>query len=169
MENSVEGTRAATPEIGTSGGALEAECVLVPRRVGPGRVERGYQRRIEALEQAREREAARREGLAHELERARGELEVSARLERGLQRLADRLEERVETAAQREKRLILALGALQKENELLRERLALRAAPAAALPSARPARAARAGARTRSGAARPRGLWSRLFGRGPAA
>jgi len=126
-----------------------ATVVLTPvRRVGPGRLERGYQARIAELERA-EREAA----LA--AERARGELEVAARLERGLQRLVDRQEERLEVASSREKRLALALGAVQRENELLRQRLELAGGAQARLPAAR--RAPTRGPR--------RGLWSRLFGR----
>ena len=160
MDGGVEGTGAATRQ----GPAAEREYVLVPRRVGPGRVERGYQRRIETLAQSAVAEQDRRRSAEQELERRRGELEVAARLERGLQRLADRLEQRVETAAQREKRLILALGGLQKENELLRERLALTAGPAPAQLSGPAARSTRSGARSRQ--ARSKGGWlGRLVGR----
>ncbi len=120
---------------GESAQALEPG-LSPPRRVGPGRLERGYQARIGALQESLEREGARQRGLEVDLVRARAELEASGRVERGLQRLADRLEEKIETGAQMEKRLILALGALQKENELLRHQLALAAAaPAPALPS----------------------------------
>lgn len=105
------------------------------RVVGPGRLERGYRARLESLEK----------DLA---ERARS-LDCAALVERGQARLLDRLEADIEreraanaTLAQREKRLILALGALQRENELLR----LRARPAEQLgvPNVRrtPARAA---------------------------
>lgn len=123
------------------------------RRVGPGRIERGYLARIEGLETARRAEDERRRALELGLERARGELELAGRLERGLQRLLDRQEERLELSAQREKRLALALGAVQRENELLRARLELvAAAPPVPLPRL-----------TTRGA--PRGWWSRLFDR----
>jgi hypothetical protein len=123
------------------------------RRVGPGRIERGYLARIEGLEAARTAEDERRRALELSLARARGEIELAGRLERGLQRLLDRQEERLELSAQREKRLALALGAVQRENELLRARLELEAAP----PPAPPPRLRAPG--------RPAGLWSRLFGR----
>jgi hypothetical protein len=122
---SVEGNRRAQA-------GLEQMIVLAPRPIGPGRIERGYQRRIAELEravsEAGELCSAAQLDLASsqgQILGLRGELEVAARLERGLQRHADKLEQRLETAEQREKRLVLALGALQKENELLRERLAL--------------------------------------------
>jgi hypothetical protein len=93
--------------------------------VGPGRLERRYRERVSDLEQALGREADRAGGLARQLE-------ASQLVERGSQRLLDRLEalardERSarEALEQREKRLILCLGGLQRENELLRERLAL--------------------------------------------
>lgn len=126
------------------------------RRVGPGRLERGYLARIEALEDARRAELERRREVELQLQRSHGALDLAGRLERGLQRLLDRQEVRLETAAQREKRLALALGAVQRENELLRRQLELGAAPAAPalLP---PRREARASAR--------RSLWTRLFSR----
>lgn len=148
MVESMEG-RSST--MGEARAERLATFTLTPaRRVGPGRIERGYQARIAALE-ASEREAA----LA--AERARGELEVAGRLERGLQRLVDRQEERLELAASREKRLALALGAMQRENELLRQRLELAAgAPAPQLAAPRAARAPRPARR---------GLFGRVFGR----
>jgi hypothetical protein len=121
----VEGNR-------TARAGLEREIVLEPRPIGPGRIERGYQRRIAELErdvsEQSELCSTAELGLASsqgQILGLRGELEVAARLERGLQRHADKLEQRLDTAEQREKRLVLALGALQKENELLRERLQL--------------------------------------------
>jgi hypothetical protein len=129
------------------------------RRVGPGRIERGYLARIEGLESARSAERERERELELDLARSRGELAVAERLEHGLQRLLDRQEERLEVAAQREKRLALALGAVQRENELLRGKLELGAGvtdgPVALLPARREPRAAPR-----------RGLWGRLFGRG---
>ena len=170
----MEGTRA----MGAGG---ERRAVLEPRPIGPGRIERAYQRRIAELEGAVSESGERRGAVERELAAAqgearglRGELETAGRLERGLQRHADKLELRLDTAAQREKRLILALGSLQKENELLRERLELASAQRAALPAA-PMPAARAApkarpARRSEGRARPKaeraGLFARLFGRG---
>ena len=102
---------------------------LIPRpslRVtGPGRRERTYQERIRLLE-GRGRHSER------DTRHLARELDVAQRLERGCQRLIDRMElhhtedrTRLGEAEQREKRLALALGALQRDNELLRERLAL--------------------------------------------
>ena len=119
----------------------ESQDLLVPfprpRPVGPGRIELGLRQRVE--------EAVAREREARELAAARErELELLVRIERGSQRRLDRLEEAaqaaqaaLEEAGQRENRLILALGALQRENELLRERAALAAAPRSALPAGR--------------------------------
>ena len=128
-----------------------------PRKVGPGRLERGYQRRIELLERLAKAAGEQQRELELQAQHAAGELAVAARLERGLQRLADRQEQRLDLAAQREKRLALALGAVQRENELLRARLELGGGTAPAQlgtgPRARSARPAR------------RGLWARLLGR----
>jgi hypothetical protein len=81
-----------------------------PRVVGPGRRERAYLERLAALER---------------------ELAVAGIVERGAVRRATRIErelthsrEAARTLEQREHRLILALGALQNENERLRARLA---------------------------------------------
>ena len=89
------------------------------------------------------------------------ELETSQLVERGSQKLLDRLEglARDERAArealeQREKRLILCLGGLQRENELLRERLALAGARGAAGDRGR--RRSRGGRASPSGATRRR-------------
>lgn len=89
-----------------------------PRVVGPGRRERSYQAHV-----------ARLEG---ELSVRARELATSERLERGCQRMIDRLErdvaggrERARLLEQQQKRLILALGAAQREVELLRERAGL--------------------------------------------
>jgi len=78
------------------------------RVVGPGRRERGY---LAQLERLRRRAA-----------RLGGALEVSQRVERGCQRRLDRLEDELRDAHRAHKRLALALGALQRENELLRGR-----------------------------------------------
>jgi len=82
-----------------------------PRVVGPGRRERGYLARVAGLQ---------------------SELEAAALVERGSARRLDRMERKLEAVREvveiqekKEHRLILALGALQRENELLREKLAL--------------------------------------------
>ena len=125
--------------------------VFQPRVVGPGRRERDYIERVRHVESELARERGRCEHAARELDTA-------ARLERACQRHIDRLEvrvaderERTERSEAAQKRLLLAVGALQQENEALRARLN-------ELPAAR--RTALAGsART----PRP-SLWSRWFG-----
>lgn len=136
-------------EVVESGSSTSAPSVPI-RQVGPGRLERSYLARIEALEESRA-------AAALELERSRGELAVAGRLERGLQRLLDRQEERVELSVQREKRLALALGAVQRENELLRRQLELGAGQTTAGQSLRLPQHHEG----RTG--RRRGFWSRLF------
>ena len=93
----------------------EVEIVPVPRVVGPGRRERAYLARVAGLER---------------------ELETLSLVERGSARRLDRMERKLAATReaalaveQQEKRLILALGALQRENEILREKLALQLAP----------------------------------------
>ncbi len=166
--------------------ALARPIVLEPRPIGPGRIERGYQRRIAELErsvtEASELRNAAELGLASsqgQLLGLRGELELAARLERGLQRHADKLEQRLDTAEQREKRLVLALGALQKENELLRERLALAsgarqpALPPNGDPSPAPSQRSAAQVAPHAAARRAKrertGLLARWLGRGRSA
>ena len=91
------------------------ELIPAPRVVGPGRRERAYLERIAELDAAvRARES---------------ELAAAGLVERGSTRRLDRMERKLDAVReaavaveQREKRLILALGALQRENELLRER-----------------------------------------------
>ena len=102
------------------------------RVVGPGRRERGYLERISALAGELTLEGERRDGLRHVLEQRTAELDTSLRVERGCQRRIDRLEERIDRERERlaqaerqHKRLALALGALQRENEWLRERIEL--------------------------------------------
>ena len=142
-----------------------APLFVLPRIVGPGRRERDYQERLRglasALEELREREAA----LGRELgERERlvasqaRELDASTRLERGCQRLLDRLEERLgedrarlAEAEQQQKRLILTLGALQRENELLRQRLELAPDAGSAERRALQPRSTRGAKRSRAG------------------
>jgi hypothetical protein len=104
---------------------------IAARVVGPGRRERGYLERVAELEQSlAEREV---------------ELDVSTRLERGCQRMLDRLErqsdaDRAQVGAlqQQQKQLILALGAAQREVEMLRGQLQLAAeAPKQLAPARR--------------------------------
>ena len=137
-----------------------------PRVVGPGRLERRYRERVSDLEQDLEREAGRARALVRELE-------TSQLVERGSQRLLDRLEglARDERAArealeQREKRLILCLGGLQRENELLRERLAL-AGPGAprAIAAGADAGGAARGRRAQATRSTAPGWLARLFRR----
>jgi hypothetical protein len=90
------------------------------RVVGPGRRERAYLARVAELEATLAAKAR--------------ELDASTRLERGCQRLLDRLEHHVDLdreqlvqLQQQQKQLILALGAAQREVEMLREQLLLAA------------------------------------------
>jgi outer membrane protein TolC len=96
-----------------------------PRVVGPGRREREYRARIATLE-------TQLVSLVGECAARGRELDTSQRLERGCQRLLDRLERQCDDGRahiarmeQQQKRLILALGAAQREVELARRRLAL--------------------------------------------
>jgi hypothetical protein len=82
-----------------------------PRVVGPGRREREYLARVAGLESALEAAALVERGSSRRLDR--------------MERKLDAVREVVEIQERKEKRLILALGALQRENELLREKLAL--------------------------------------------
>ncbi|MEE8468329.1 MAG: hypothetical protein V3T22_07740, partial [Planctomycetota bacterium] len=117
-----QGRAAGSPALHTSGTVILRPGA--PRVVGPGRRERGYQRRIAGLES--EREAA---GRARDVLQA--SLEVAQLVERGTHRLVDRLErsleqEQVELGEVRSQghRLMVALGALQRENRALRSALA---------------------------------------------
>lgn len=90
------------------------------RVVGPGRRERAYQDRITGLETEREAADQARAGL-------RAEVEMARLVERGTGRLVDRLElaleqGQVELGEVRNQghRLMVALGALQRENRGLR-------------------------------------------------
>lgn len=93
-----------------------------PRVVGPGRRERAYLEKLARLE---------------------SELESASLVERGSARRLDRMERKLEAVReaarsleQKEHRLILALGAVQRENEILRERLVLSLAPRRPAPKA---------------------------------
>ncbi|MCC7013458.1 MAG: hypothetical protein IT454_12915 [Planctomycetes bacterium] len=125
------------------------ELTPAPRVVGPGRRERAYLERTAELERA-QAEAARA------LERLTRELDIAERIERGSARLVDRLEAAVAgerelklRAEEAQKRLLLALGAVQRDNQALRSEVARLEARARALPEP---------------LARPRGL-ARLFSR----
>jgi len=111
----------------------EPVVALVPLRVtGPGRLERGFRARILELE-----------STLSERERA---LELAALLERGHHRALDRLAgEDARHAAERDdarrtaNRLLVALGAAQREAEHLRARLStLQLAPPSPRPQTRP-------------------------------
>ena len=114
------------------------------RIVGPGRKERAY------LED--------RGRLELELARRERALAIAALVERGAARAMDRLEGEIaarrrdhQALLQDQRRLVLALGAVQRENEILREKLALSAgAPRALGPARRETRAS---------------VWSRVFTR----
>jgi hypothetical protein len=99
--------------------AGEARALKV---VGPGRRERGWREEVGRLDRR--------------LEQAGRELETARLVERGSQRLLDRVEEELVRERgelgrlrQAQARLVLAMGALQRENEALRGRVALLDAP----------------------------------------
>lgn len=102
--------------------AAGSRGVLIPagpggaRVIGPGRRERTYQRRISELEGEVDRRA-------NALSTLRRELELTALVERGTGRWADRIEDRLDDARQQANRLLVTLGALQRENEALRAEL----------------------------------------------
>jgi hypothetical protein len=84
--------------------------IPVPRVIGPGRLERGYRERIAGLERQLDTARLVERGAHTRLDR----------VERSLAGAADELTE----ARRLERRLILALGAVQGENAELRRRLA---------------------------------------------
>ena len=94
-----------------------------PRVVGPGRRERTYQDRIAGLET--EHEAASQSQAALE-----AQVEMARLVERGTSRLVDRLERSLEQGQaelgevrSQGHRMMVALGALQRENRALRSEL----------------------------------------------
>ncbi len=110
--------------------------------VGPGRRERVYQDRIRSLEKE-----------ASVNERA---LETASLMERGSRNLMDRMERQLESSEEAldseraaSRRVCVMLGALQRENEVIREELTAARAQLAQLEAPRPKR-----------------LWRRLLGRG---
>jgi len=113
-----------------------------PKVVGPGRRERSYQDRIQALEQ----QAAVSEHT----------LETASLIERGSRNLLDRMERQLDSsdeALERERaasrRVCVMLGALQRENEVIREELTAARVQLARLEAPKPKR-----------------LWRRLLRRG---
>jgi hypothetical protein len=110
---------------------------LVARVVGPGRKERRYLERQQELESALAAERSER------LESER-ELELAQLIERGASRRLDKVEDQLEQERGQQKRLLLAMGAMQQELQGLRARVAQLSAP---VPAPRP------------------GLFARLFGR----
>ncbi|MCE9594495.1 MAG: hypothetical protein K8S98_09895 [Planctomycetes bacterium] len=122
-----------------------------PRVVGPGRRERDYLKRVARLEDLLQYERDRQKLIERELE-------TSVQVERGAQRRLDRVEDRLDKSQQRERRLATLVGALQRDNELLRQRvLELEAASVPQLtagPTAGPA----------TTAPERRGFWARVFG-----
>ena len=117
---------------------------------GPGRKERDYQSRIEDLEQAALRSARL-------IATRKRELQMAALIERGSSRLVTRVEGELgqvrherDELRQQGQRLVLTLGALQREAELLRKDLAQAKVRLATLSAPR----------------MQRGLWQRLTGGG---
>jgi hypothetical protein len=114
---------ARSAELDPDGGEPVVE--LVARVVGPGRKERRYLERQEQLEAALAAERCER------LESER-ELELAQLLERGAGRRLDKLEGELERERGQQKRLLLAMGAMQQELQGLRARVAQLSAPAQA-------------------------------------
>ena len=126
------------PVVELVSGAPSAKELTV---VGPGRKERDYRDRIHTLEQQ-----------AQVTEHA---LETASLIERGSRNLMDRMERQLDSsdeALERERaasrRVCVMLGALQRENEVMREELNAARAQLARLEDPRPKR-----------------LWRRLLGR----
>jgi hypothetical protein len=107
---------------GVVAGSPARSSVGHPRTIGPGRIEGRYLKRIAALERRQEASEVKDRRLARELEAAH-------LAERGSMRLLDRMEDRLEKNQTVERRLILALGALQQENTLLVRQVARLEAP----------------------------------------
>ncbi len=115
------------------------EPIVELRVVGPGRKERGYRDRIAALDAEVERHAA--------------ELEAARLIERGTHRLVDRVETALERERQQSRRVLVAMGSLQRDNELLQEQLSAAQAKLNRLAAPSPRRS----------------FLARLFGSGPRA
>ena len=108
------------PDLGLDEGEPVVE--LVPRVVGPGRRERAYLERQVQLEQAL--------GAAEQrAEKGERELQVAQLLERGADRRLDKLEGDLDRERGQQKRLLLAMGAMQQELQGLRSQVARLSAP----------------------------------------
>jgi hypothetical protein len=108
------------PDLGLDAGEPVVE--LQARVVGPGRRERAYLDRQEQLERALEAEGQRA------LERER-ELEMARLLERGAGRRLDKVEGDLDLERAQQKRLLLAMGAMQQELQGLRAQVSRLSAP----------------------------------------
>ena len=115
--------RAVSSRGGRDGPAAPTVLLPVPppgsrglRVTGPGRKEREYVRRVRELET----EVERRAGALAMLRREKA---VSELVERGTGRWADRIERELDTTRAQASRLLVTLGALQRENEGLRRAL----------------------------------------------
>ena len=86
------------------------------RPVGPGRLERGYQRQIVRLNRDLEE-------LQQGLLTLEGSLETARLIERGTGRYLDRLEAQRAKEQAQAKRLLVLVGSLQSENEHWREKV----------------------------------------------
>ena len=102
---------------------LQPAPARVLKVTGPGRRERDYQVRITDLEHAAQKSA-------REIDARKRELEMAALVERGSSRLVTRVEGELglirqerDHLRQQGQRLVLTLGALQREAELLRKDL----------------------------------------------
>ena len=101
--------------------ALSPEAQPTPRVVGPGRRELAYLQRIE--------------GIESELLTARRELETADLVERGSARLLDRIERELQRTSEQKNRLLVTLGVLQRDNQILARRARLAEARLARLES----------------------------------
>lgn len=124
-------------DLASTPAALLPRVAPAPRVVGPGRKERAYQEEIARLGREAALERGRRKDLDLALQRRESELELAQLVERGSARLLDRLESDVDRTRQQEARALVLVGALQRENEHLRERLQVAEARLAALPAPR--------------------------------
>jgi hypothetical protein len=144
LEGALDAARFPVAEWGSDDGSganrVERLAVvgIVPRApaaplklVGPGRRERAYLERVAALEEERDRSRAQCTEIADRAKKMEAELDLVSLLERGAERRLNRAERelarsqaQVREIEQREHRLILALGALQNENQRLGAELA---------------------------------------------
>ncbi len=102
-----------------------------PKPVGPGRIERGYQQQIAQLNGAVENLQSGHVTLERRLETAR-------LVERGTDRYVNRVESQLNRERSESKRLLVVLGSLHKENQMMLAEMArLESAMAARIPAAR--------------------------------